>query len=362
MKRKRLLLGIILSLAMILLPAMNAFGIEIITRTDIIKEVVLVDDLVKMADNAIILMNSSSSMKKEYMDTGKSRYQVAVEMLRERNALPDLGFNVGLYNMTPWTPLFPVQPYNQEALAAAIDSLPSKAGGPTELRSALHKLRGILDGLSGRTAVFFFTDGTPEPKSEGFKSPRTIAKELADNYDVCFYIISTADDAASRGLVNQVAKMNFCSRVIPFSAFIERPEYNSGALYVVKPDVDVITTAETRIVGIKLDPILFDFNKSEARPEFKSEIDRLGKFMQQTPDSFALIAGFTDSKGSEDYNFGLSFERAAGVAEYLDMNFGIGPERLVVLWYGERNPAASNDTEEGRAMNRRVEIAVGGIE
>ena len=58
---------------------------------------------------------------------------------------------------------------------------------------------------------------------------------------------------------------------------------------------------------------------------------------------------------------GLSLRRAESVANYLMDNFNIGSDRIVVNYYGVANPAASNGTSEGRAMNRRVEIAVGGL-
>ena len=73
------------------------------------------------------------------------------------------------------------------------------------------------------------------------------------------------------------------------------------------------------------------------------------------------VAGFTDSTGSEEYNLGLSKDRAIGVAEYIVSNFNVTPDRLVPLWFGEAIPIAGNDTREGRSMNRRVEVAVAGI-
>ena len=197
-------------------------------------------------------------------------------------------------------------------------------------------------------------------KVPGLK-PAAKARQLAEKYDVCFYVISTADDRASQRLVETVASFDFCSRVIPFAAFIGRPEFNSGALYVVRSTATVKTVTEDRIVGIKLNNIQFGFDRADIDSEFKTRLNRLGSFLEQNPDTYAVVAGFTDSTGSEGYNLGLSMRRAIGVAEYIVSNFNVTPDRLVPLWFGAANPIGGNDTREGRRMNRRVEIAVAGI-
>jgi OOP family OmpA-OmpF porin len=105
--------------------------------------------------------------------------------------------------------------------------------------------------------------------------------------------------------------------------------------------------------------MLFDFNLDEPRGEFRSEMDELGEFLKNKANAYAVMAGYTDSVGSEEYNLGLSRRRAESVANYLMNNYNIDQSRIVMNWYGKANPIASNDTEEGRSMNRRVECAVG---
>jgi OOP family OmpA-OmpF porin len=158
-----------------------------------------------------------------------------------------------------------------------------------------------------------------------------------------------------------MSKANACSRVVPFDNFVENPEYTTGALYVVKATEKIQTTTETKIVGLKAENVQFDFNSSNIHPDLNDEINSLGKFMQQQPQAYVMLVGYTDSIGSEEYNLGLSQRRAASVAAYLMDNFDVSQDRIVLNWYGKANPVAGNDTEEGRAQNRRVEIAVGGI-
>ena len=80
--------------------------------------------------------------------------------------------------------------------------------------------------------------------------------------------------------------------------------------------------------------------------------------MTSNPNSYVVLAGFTDSVGSEEYNLGLSRRRAESVGAYL-MNANVGEDRIVKDWFGKLNPVADNATAEGRRMNRRVEIGIG---
>ena len=80
--------------------------------------------------------------------------------LKKRNAyFPDIGHKIGIYTYTNWEDNYPVQPYNREKVAAALDTVRDKGGGTTPLNSGLRKLEDILKPLSGRTAVFVFWDG-----------------------------------------------------------------------------------------------------------------------------------------------------------------------------------------------------------
>jgi OOP family OmpA-OmpF porin len=266
----------------------------------------------------------------------------------------------GLYLFAPFKEQYPMQAYDREKYGMALDQVPVVKGHPTLLQEGLHKMGPVLEGLSGKTAVFLFTDGTYS-KTKGMKTPDRMVAELADKYDVCFYIISCADGQGAQKLVQDMASANQCSRVIPFGVFIVYPDYHTGALFVVKSGVEIETSTETRIVGIKVDHTLFGFDKTESLESSNAELDELGEFLQKNPNTYAVMAGFTDSVGPEEYNLALSRKRVEHAAAYLTKNFNIASERLILNWYGEADPVASNDTEEGRQLNRRVQIAVGGI-
>ena len=99
--------------------------------------------------------------------------------------------------------------------------------------------------------------------------------------------------------------------------------------------------------------VYFDFDSAELRPESITELERVVRFMNDIPSSTALIEGHTDSIGTEEYNLALSDRRAKAVYDYLTSR-GVDPARLRSVGLGEANPVASNETAEGRQLNRRV--------
>jgi OOP family OmpA-OmpF porin len=108
---------------------------------------------------------------------------------------------------------------------------------------------------------------------------------------------------------------------------------------------------------IILDDVLFDFDKTNIKPEAAGILDRLVAFMNENKDKRVALSGHTDSIGTEKYNQGLSERRAASVKSYL-MKKGVDSSRVTSQGFGESKPIADNKTKEGRAKNRRVEIKV----
>jgi OOP family OmpA-OmpF porin len=350
----------LLVVAMVLPVASQAA--EVLTKEDFVKKVVVEDNFVKTADNFFILFDTSDSMA-EYVDKGAkiTKYDIARKILKEKLALlPDLGYNSGLYTFAPYKEVYPIGPFDKGKFAKAVDSLPAQPKGPTFLAQTLRKIEPALQSQTGKTVVFVFTDGR-ENFAGATKDPEDYTQAFADKYNVCFYMIGDATDNRSKKRLADMAKANACSRVIPFSRFVNNPGYLTGALYVVKATDRVVTSTETRIVGLKAENVQFDFNKSDIRPDSNDEIDAVGAFLQKHPAAYVLLVGYTDSVGSEEYNLGLSQRRAESVAGYLVDNHSLSRDRVILNWYGEANPVASNDTDEGRAQNRRVEIAVGGM-
>ena len=108
---------------------------------------------------------------------------------------------------------------------------------------------------------------------------------------------------------------------------------------------------------IELEGVYFDFDKATIKPEGKVVLNEAAALLQKHERVVVEVAGHTDSVGTDAYNQGLSERRANAVRDYLTGK-GVKASRLTARGYGESRPVASNDTKEGRAENRRVELVV----
>lgn len=337
--------------------ALPAAAIEIVTKEDIDKKIVTEKQLIRVADNAIFLVDTSSSMNDEFRDTGKSKLEIAEQEFKKRiDMFPEIGHRFGIYEYTTWNEIYHLQPFDREKVAAAVDSLPEKGSGPTPLATGIEKAEQIIKPLSGRTVVFLFFDG----QFTG-RNPDPAIWRLTHENDACLIMVSSASEEEDVVLARNVARLNACSRLIRLEDYLDRPEYMSNALFDVVATEKVITSSQMKVGEVRVDGILFDFDKTELSKADRDELDALGKFMKANPETFSVLGGYTDNIGLEDYNEHLSRMRTEEVADYLMTKHGIDKSRLVLNWYGSDNPVASNSTDEGRALNRRVEVVVGGL-
>jgi len=108
---------------------------------------------------------------------------------------------------------------------------------------------------------------------------------------------------------------------------------------------------------VRLKNIYFDFDKTTLKQESFVELNKVVDFLKQNPKVSIEISGHTDSKGSDEYNLNLSQGRSQSVVDYL-ISQGIETTRLQAHGYGETKPIDTNETDEGRANNRRVEFTI----
>jgi len=108
---------------------------------------------------------------------------------------------------------------------------------------------------------------------------------------------------------------------------------------------------------IVLRGVNFDFNKFNIRPDAVPILDEAAKTLKESGDVTVAVDGYTDAIGSDAYNDKLSLRRATAVEEYL-VKQGVPASRMTVKGFGKSNPVATNDTADGRAQNRRVELIV----
>lgn len=141
------------------------------------------------------------------------------------------------------------------------------------------------------------------------------------------------------------------------------PEVNRPDSFIIKHAKDDVVFNESgkvldedgNIKLIRLD-VKFDFDKYDIKDEYKGQISEAVEFLKKHKKLTTTVEGHTDSKGTHEYNYILSQLRAKKVALAL-ASMGIDEKRIITKGFGETVPVATNEDEEGRAQNRRVDIS-----
>jgi len=105
--------------------------------------------------------------------------------------------------------------------------------------------------------------------------------------------------------------------------------------------------------------LTFPSGQAVIQPEYFSLLTKVQEAIKLFPDRHLLIEGHTDSRGNPQTNKRLSEERAQAVREYLIANMNKEREQITAIGYGSAKPVSSNETPEGRALNRRIDIVIG---
>ncbi|WP_201588149.1 OmpA family protein [Psychrobacter jeotgali] len=168
-------------------------------------------------------------------------------------------------------------------------------------------------------------------------------------------LTQVTDNSALQLLENKRYQTHQVSRVVPNCP----PPVVVRAPIVVPPPVvierEVPVLAEPATIDLE---VLFDTDKSVVKPEYFSEVAEVADFMNEYSNTTTVLEGHTDSRASDSYNQALSQRRVDAVSNVLTNQFGIMPNRVTAIGYGESRPRASNDTAEGRQLNRRVVAVV----
>ncbi|MDY0041106.1 MAG: OmpA family protein [Desulforhabdus sp.] len=326
--------------------------------------------LVPKVDNFIVLQDQSGSMYMIYgggqvvpsriadggLELQKTKMAMSKNVLLGMNELiPELGYQGGIYLAAPFEQVLPPTVYEKGRFGDAVRTIPDKQeiyGRRTPLGMGIHNLDPVLAGLSGRTAIILISDG----KENMCTNPVLEAKALVDKYNVCFHVISVADDKEGAAILQQISALGDCceaTAVDLLSDPVKMEEYVKCVFYEEVPDEEVIV----------LRGIHFDFDKSNIKSEWVPVLEEAVAILKDNPQINIVIEGHTDAIGTDAYNQGLSERRARSVYNFFRQS-GIASGRMQTVGYGESNPIAPNtnpdgsDNPEGRALNRRVELKV----
>jgi OOP family OmpA-OmpF porin len=140
-----------------------------------------------------------------------------------------------------------------------------------------------------------------------------------------------------------------------------QPEPEAAPARVSEPPLEPVPAAEPTPERMKYCISLnieYDIDKADIRPEYNPEVARVGDFMKKYPTTTAVIEGYTDEVGGDDYNIQLSQRRAESVVKSLVDNFGIDPSRLSAKGYGKTRPVANNASDAGKQKNRHIDAII----
>ena len=190
------------------------------------------------------------------------------------------------------------------------------------------------------------------------KKPLEATIELIDNQKNEVIATFNSNSVTGKYLVSLPAGKNYGIAVKKENYLFHSENFDIPAK-VAFQEVTKNVALKNLAVGSKiiLKNIFFDFDKATLRSESTNELERLTKLLNDVLSLKIEISGHTDAKGADDYNKKLSNSRANAVVDYL-IKAGIASDRLTAAGYGEEQPIATNDTEEGRQLNRRTEFKV----
>lgn len=339
-------------------------------------------------DTFLILFDASSSM------TYHNKFETAKAIVDRMNAtLPEMSQIGGLRsfghspNVTEEdTKLFyGMERYTTAGLQAGSDKI-TEAGGPSPMYRAIDAAVGDFDGFEGgKSAVIFITDGLDLP-GDIIASAKNLKSVYGDN--MCFYPILVGNDPEGESLLEQIGKIGGCSYFYSAEEVLTpkgMADFVEAAFLTAKPGAAPAAPAPPKVVMKKdtdkdgvyddvdqcpntpmgapvtsagcwvLDDVLFDFDKSAIKPAGSAMLRKAATILKANPSMNIELHGHCDNEGTEAYNMALSQRRADAVKAYLNSK-GVVLSRMKTKAYGYSRPIATNDTEKGRALNRRVEI------
>ncbi len=281
-------------------------------------------------------------------------------------------------NQQDW--LADVSDYRRDEIARAAGSLVGTEG-PTPIGAALRKSDEGLDLARGKTALILVSDGIDNGYSDPVATMRALKKK--HGADLCVFPIQVGMEAEGEALLNELVGAAGCGKSTYASKLKSDGQLQALVDYIFPPsspapppppvikdsDGDGVMDPDDMCPGTPLgapvdyrgcwvlSKVKFDFDKFDIKPQYAPYLDEVLVVLRNNPGLKIVVEGHTDSEGEDEYNNKLSQKRADTVMDYF-VSKGIDASRLSAVGYGETRPAASNDTPEGMADNRRIELGV----
>jgi len=349
-------------------------------------------DYLQKVDNFVVIVDKSGTMGKPYK--GELKLDIAKRLASRMNhTIPDLKMN-GALRIFGRTAVFDNEltklywgpaPYEKAALDAGLNKIGFSVG-ESPLNLALDATGQDFKSAQGDIAVIIFTDADKDVMV--YDAVKKSAANLKAQYGnrICFYAVQIGVDPDGKELLEQVVQAGQCGCYVTGDQiaspdgmadfvkkiFLKKAPPKPAPVVVEKvvildSDGDGVPDNLDKCPGTPkgarvnkdgcwiLEHVLFDFDKYNIKPQYYNLLDEAAGVFVNNPGLRVRMEGHTDSIGTAEYNMKLSLRRANAVKDYL-IKKGIAKERLSAEGFGFTQPIAPNDTKEGRALNRRVQL------
>ncbi len=254
----------------------------------------------------------------------------------------------------------PLSTFDRASLASKSESLKIMGsldglGGTTPLHDVLTEVGGSLRPGGGPAGLVIFSDGIPDDAELTLDHAAQLVEQHTDG--VCIYTVQTGADPEGTIFLRQLAAVSSCG------GFYRSSDIGNSAAFTRFAHTVFAGAASLPPVGaagpcqgvVQLQGVEFEFDRDEILKVSQQVLDEAVDHLKGCSDVSITIVGHTDGVGSAEYNQDLSERRAESTARYF-IGAGIAAERLGTAGQGEGSPIAPNDSSEGRAQNRRVEL------
>jgi OOP family OmpA-OmpF porin len=255
----------------------------------------------------------------------------------------------------------PLAPFDRAGLAAKAASLEimgdiSGTGGTTPLDAVVREAAASLEGRSGRAALVVFSDGLPDCEVSTLRAAEALIASRQD--PVCIHTVQTGTDPAGTAFLKRLSDLTNCGSLRNGDEVTTGYEVQQLArvVFAGPAPLPAVAAADPCAGVVRLRGIEFGFDQDEITEASKPVLDVAVERLAECPEIRVTVGGHTDAIGSEAYNNDLSYRRAKSTRAYF-VEGGIDASRLEVEGFGESLPVAPNDSAEGRAKNRRVELS-----
>ena len=342
-------------------------------------------------DHFFVINDSSGSMDELYSNSimgSGSKHAAEKELLSRMNktipnnikltsGLRNFGFG-SCHKIKQTTLQQPVSTYSKSSFDAAINSLTCASGG-TPLNRPLSMAKNDLTTANGNIAVIVFSDGK---RTNTSPIPAAKALKVAYGDRLCIYSVWVGNDkdAIGRNTLNEISDISSCGFSISgadisssegMATFVKNVFFQAVPVVIAEGDMDLDGVLDSKDqcpntpLGATVNyqgcwvikGVHFDTDKSNIKRKYYGILNNVATVIKRNSGLNIEVQGHTDNQGSAAYNLKLSDRRAKAVKAYLNRNIG-NAGTLSAQGYGLAHPVDTNDTAEGRAHNRRVQLKI----